>query len=186
MIQHLPQTYEVAPIAAVRPHPKNPRQGDLAAIRSSLDANGWFGAVLAQKRTGFILAGNHRYRAACQRGVDTVPVLWIDCEDAMALRILLADNRTSDLADYDDAWLSELLAELRDADALSGTGFDDAAIGELLHSLDTSLHAEPADDQRNELVERFQILIDCGSDEEQRSLLERFAGEGLSCRALTS
>ena len=181
------QTYEVVPISAVRPHPKNPRQGDLAAIRESLDANGWFGAVVAQKSTGFILAGNHRYRAACQRGAETIPVLWIDCDDQTALRILLADNRTSDLAEYDEAWLSELLNELQEQECgLSGTGFDDASLGELLHSLEESLEAEPADDQRDELKERFQILIECASDEEQRNLLERFAAEGLQCRALMS
>jgi ParB-like chromosome segregation protein Spo0J len=187
MIHSLPQSYEVVPITAVRPHPKNPRQGDVAAIRESLDANGWFGAVLAQKSTGFILAGNHRYRAACQRGAETIPVLWIDCDDQTALRVLLADNRTSDLADYDEAWLSELLSGLREGAAgLAGTGFDDASLGELLQSLESNLEAEPAGDQREELVERYQILIECASDEEQRNLLERFAAEGLSCRALMS
>jgi len=187
MLKALPQTYEVVAIGSLKPHPKNPRQGDMAAIRSSIDANGWFGAVLAQKSTGFILAGNHRYRAACQRGAETIPVLWIDCDDQAALRILLADNRTSDLAEYDDAWLAELLEQMKDDGAeLLGTGFDDAAVGELLHSMQTNLDAAPAADQRDELVERFQILIECASDEEQRGLLERFAAEGLSCRALTS
>jgi ParB-like chromosome segregation protein Spo0J len=184
----LPQTYEIAPIGAVKPHPKNPRRGDLAAIRSSLDANGWFGAVLAQKSTGYILAGNHRYRAACQRGAESVPVLWLDCDDRAALRILLADNRASDLAEYDEAWLAELLAQMRDEEAgLVGTGFDDAAFGELLRSLEEAVDAaESADDQRDELEERYQILVECRTDEEQRRLLKRFVEEGLSCRALTS
>jgi len=187
MLMSLPQTYEVVSINELKPHPKNPRQGDVAAIRSSIDANGWFGAVVAQKSTGFILAGNHRYRAACQRGAETIPVLWIDCDDQAALRILLVDNRTSDLAEYDDAWLAELLEQMKDdGGKLLGTGFDDAAMGELLRSLEANLDAEPAEDQREELVERFQILIECASDEEQRGLLERFAGEGLKCRALMS
>jgi ParB-like chromosome segregation protein Spo0J len=182
----LSQRYEVVPIGAVKPHPKNPRQGDLAVIRSSLDANGWFGAVLAQQSTGYILAGNHRHRALCQRGAETVPVLWIDCDDQTAIRILLADNRTSDLAVYDDAWLAELLGVIKLEDGLAGTGFDDAALNELLHSIDADLEAEEADDQRDELEERFQILIECRSDAEQRELLERFSEEGLPCRALTS
>ena len=183
----LTQRYEIVPIGAVKPHPKNPRHGDLAAIRSSLDANGWFGAVLAQQSTGYILAGNHRHRALCQRGADKVPVLWIDCDDQTALRILLADNRTSDLAEYDEAWLAELLGVLKDDDVgLTGTGFDEAALNELLHSLDSDLAAETVGDQRDELEERFQIIIECETDEEQRELLARFALEGLSCRALMS
>ena len=187
MIQSLPQTYEVVSIGALNPHPKNPRQGDLAAIRSSLDVNGWFGAVLAQRSTGYILAGNHRHRALCQRGAETIPVLWIDCDDRTAMRILLADNRTSDLAGYDDAWLAELLSQLKEeSHGLEGTGFDEPSLGELLHSLESELEGKPADDQRDELEERFQILIDCESDEEQREMLARFALEGLTCRALMS
>src|SRR5262245_16196031 len=60
------QKWEFAPVLALRPHPQNPRTGDVAAIRASLDVNGWYGAIVAQRSTGFILAGNHRYKAACQ------------------------------------------------------------------------------------------------------------------------
>jgi len=45
-------------------HPENPREGDIGAIVTSIKKNGWFGVVVAQKSSGYILAGNHRIEAA--------------------------------------------------------------------------------------------------------------------------
>jgi len=93
---------EVVPIDALKPHPRNPREGDIGAIHASINNNGFYGRVLAQKATGFILAGNHRWQAMTQAGAKEIPVEWIDVDDDHALRILLADNRTNDLASYND------------------------------------------------------------------------------------
>lgn len=175
------QSYEETPVAAVHLHPRNPRRGDVAAIGESIEANGWFGAILAQKSSGYILAGNHRYRAAVARGARAVPVLWIDCDDADALRIMLADNRTSDLADYDRGELADLLRHLRETDGrLTGSGYGDADI----NAATATGAAEMAADQTGELTERFQVLVDCRCEDEQRSLVERLVADGFACRAL--
>ena len=42
---------------------------------------------------------------------DKIAVIELDMDDDRALRILLADNRTSDLADYDSFALAEILSE---------------------------------------------------------------------------
>lgn len=60
------QSTETVALDALRPHPRNPRQGNIGAIHDSITANGFYGQVVAQKSTGFILAGNHRWRAAAQ------------------------------------------------------------------------------------------------------------------------
>ena len=44
--------YELLPLDAVKPHPRNPRRGDLDAIKASMDVNGFYGAIVANKRTG--------------------------------------------------------------------------------------------------------------------------------------
>ena len=110
----------------LRPHPDNPRRGDVATIEESIRQNGWFGTVVAQTSTGYVLIGNHRSLAARNVGLSACPsVQWVDCDDEQARRILLSDNRTADLAVYDDALLSELLDSLTDTDlGLAGTGFD--------------------------------------------------------------
>ena len=124
---------ETVPIDSLKPHPRNPREGDIGAIHESINNNGFYGSVLAQQSTGYILAGNHRWQAMLQAGATEIPVTWIDVDDDHALRILLADNRTNDLATYNDDTLSNLLEELvQTTGTLAGTAFDGDDLDDLL------------------------------------------------------
>lgn len=131
------QRYEPEfPIDELTEHPDNPRRGDEATIEASMVAHGFFGAVLAQTSTKRILAGNHRTRVARRLGEPTVPVLFVDVDDDQARRLLLVDNRSNDLAGYDDRELAALLADLTaDGGDLLGTGFSDADLADLLDRL---------------------------------------------------
>ncbi|MBX9601238.1 MAG: ParB/RepB/Spo0J family partition protein [Bryobacteraceae bacterium] len=106
------QSFELVAVERLRCHPANPRKGDLAAIGASIQANGFYGAVVAQRSTGYVLAGNHRLEAARREGLAEIPVAWLEVDDATALRILAVDNRTNDLAGYDEAALAELLQQI--------------------------------------------------------------------------
>ena len=106
----LPQQYATVAVADLTEHPANPRVGDVAAIVAAITANGWHGALLVQRSTGHVLAGNHRLRAARQLGMAEVPVLWVDVDDHVAERILVADNRASDFGYFDEDQLVALLA----------------------------------------------------------------------------
>ena len=117
------------PTADLVPHPDNPRRGDTPAIQDSILANGFYGTVIAQRSTGRILAGNHRYKAAVENGATEIPVTWVDVDDDEAKRIMLADNRTNDLATYDDEALAEILSGLGD---LTGTGYTDTDLDNLI------------------------------------------------------
>ena len=113
------------PVDTLSEHPDNPRRGDDKAVADSVDANGFYGAILVQKSTGRVLAGHTRLRVARDAGVKTLPGIWVDVDDKQARRILLADNRTSDLAFYDDEALFKVLAEALEEDGtLVGTGYD--------------------------------------------------------------
>ncbi|HRJ96861.1 MAG TPA: ParB N-terminal domain-containing protein [Fimbriimonadaceae bacterium] len=124
------QAYEVVPLDAVKPHPSNPRRGNIEAIKASMDAVGVYGAIVVQRSTGFILAGNHRWKAAQAAGHETIPVIFVDCDDERAKKIMLADNRIPDTSSYDDQALLDLLESL-DGD-LEGTGYDDFDVDDLL------------------------------------------------------
>jgi DNA modification methylase len=120
------QDYEPAvPVDRLSEHPDNPRRGDVDAIDGSMAQHGFYGAVYAQRSSGRIVAGNHRYRVARQRGHATVPVIWLDVDDDQARRILLVDNRTGDQGGYDDAELERVLRDLLDGSDLGlvGTGY---------------------------------------------------------------
>lgn len=134
VIQQLELDAELVDLAELTPHPDNPRQGDVGAICESIAANGWYGALVVQRSTGRIIVGNHRAVAAAQLGIERVPVVWLDVDDRTALRILLADNRTSDVADYDKAALADLLLGMAGDDPalLDGTGYDADAVEKLL------------------------------------------------------
>ena len=112
------------PIDSVRPHPSNPRKGNVAKIVESIKANGFYGAIVVQKSTMTILAGNHRWQAAKECGMKTIPAMLLDIDDLSAKKILLADNRTSDFAVYDSNELTALLRDVMSDDSLFGTGFD--------------------------------------------------------------
>jgi ParB-like chromosome segregation protein Spo0J len=109
------------PASSIKPHPRNARVGDVSAIRESIRENGFFGACIVQESTRYILAGNHRYLAAVAEGATMIPCVFVDVEEDAAQRILLADNRTADLADYDHNALAEVLQEVSANGGLSGT-----------------------------------------------------------------
>ena len=163
-MQIINQTTETVAIDAVRPHPSNPRQGDIGAIHQSIDANGFYGAVIAQKATGHILAGNHRWQAARQAGATEVPVTWVDVDDDHALRILLADNRTNDLASYDDSALADVLKELQESTGtLAGTGYDGDDLDDLLAELNPNFL--PTDEEPPRLDQKAPVTCpECGHE----------------------
>jgi hypothetical protein len=127
-----PATLQTVPIGDIVEHPANPRQGDVGAICESIEANGWFGVVTVQRSSCHILDGNHRHRAMTMLGRDKIAVSWVDVDDATALRILLAANRTGDLATYDDPVLADILQSIAANDTLVGTGYDGDDLDNLL------------------------------------------------------
>ncbi|OGA97824.1 MAG: hypothetical protein A3E79_08875 [Burkholderiales bacterium RIFCSPHIGHO2_12_FULL_61_11] len=145
------QVYEIVALSELCAHPANPRKGDIAAIRESIGANGFYGAVVAQRSTGHVLAGNHRLLAAQYEGLTELPVIWLDVDDDRALKILLADNRTNDVAGYDDAALAALLKSLKGD--LGGSGYDDESLEILL----ADLRPAATDAAKGKLSERFGV-----------------------------
>lgn len=128
------QTYDpAAKLDELIEHPRNPRKGDDASVGESIDVNGFYGAIIAQRSTGHVLAGHTRRRALLKRGESTGPVLWVDVDDETALRVLLADNRTAELAAWDDELLAATLRDLVGTPlGIEGSGFDEAALAALL------------------------------------------------------
>lgn len=151
----VPQRYDDdADLTALLDHPRNPRRGDDAVVGESITANGFYGAVIAQQSTGHILAGHTRRRALLKDGQDRGPVLWLDVDDATAERILLADNRTAELASWDDEALLSLLED--HADALDGTGYTADTLAAL--ATDMSTVPEPLPDEPERGTRRARML----------------------------
>lgn len=121
-------------------HPANPRKGNIPAIRESIREHGFVGVIAVQRSTGRIIIGTHRFEAAQQEGILSVPVMFLDIDDTQALRLLLADNRSSDLAGYDE---DQLLKNLRDIGNLQGSLFDMDALETLEAKVGTITTIDP-------------------------------------------
>lgn len=173
------QRYEVVVVggqdwSAIKEHPDNPKVGDVDAIDESMDENGWYGAVTVQESTGFIVAGNHRWRTAIARGAEEVPVIWLDCDDETALKILLGDNKLADLGVYDEEKLDAALAQLP---TLRGTGFGLAAVQAEEEAADAAAdeESEPEDEAPvpdDKYEPSFGVMLVVGTEEAQRTLYE--------------
>lgn len=112
----------LVPVARLTPHPRNPRKGDVDLIAESLRRFGQQRPILTDREQR-IVAGNHTYQAAVALGWTHVAALRTDLSEPGEIeRYLVADNRTSDLATYDNA---ELLALLEAQPELAGTGYSD-------------------------------------------------------------
>jgi DNA modification methylase len=120
------------PTADLKHYRRNARVGNVDLIAESLQVNGQYRPIVVNRRTSEVLAGNHTLKAARQLGWETIAATFVDVDDEAAARIVLVDNRSNDVAGYDDRALAEILKEL---DSLAGTGFDAAALDELLASL---------------------------------------------------
>jgi len=127
-------TVEQVTLENLTPHPDNPRRSDPAGIAESLMTNGQFKPIVVS-RDDVILAGFHTTRAAASLGWATLDAvrLPIDGASDAARRVMLADNRTSDLSTYDDRTLAGLLSELAASDeGLLGTAWDADDYADLL------------------------------------------------------
>jgi hypothetical protein len=139
------------------PHPRNPRKGNVDVIAESIKVNGFYGVILTQASTGYILAGNHRWKGAKKVGMTHVPVMALDVDDDAALKILLADNRTADKATYDEAELAALLKDVLAASDLSGTGWTGADLDKMIaSSIDM---ADQTEEKKLVPMERTYFLI---------------------------
>lgn len=106
------QEYLLMDVGDLTPHPENPNEGDVEQIADGIRENGFFGAVLVQRSTNRILAGEHRWRAAIEEGATQVPVISIDVDDDRALRILVSDNAAGQLAKPDPHKLGAIIERL--------------------------------------------------------------------------
>lgn len=122
---------------------RNPRRGDTAAIAASLKAHGQYKPITVNigthtGRPNEVLAGNHTlmaFRDLAQQHPDDkrwdkILVHWVDVDDDLCDRIVVADNQTGQLGGFDVDELIKLLEGF--GDNTEGLGFTDTDIQTLL------------------------------------------------------
>lgn len=132
---------DVVPIDSIHVDPKNPRKGNISAIIDSLREFGQHRAVVVQRSSNQIIAGNHVWQSAKALRWDHIGVVFVDDDDVTAARRGLADNAVNDMA----SWEEQLLAELVE---ITGAvpGFSEKDIEDLNARL--AEHAEKVEDDQ--------------------------------------
>lgn len=100
------------------PHPSNPRILDDAVkpVARSIQEFGFINPVIINENK-IILAGHARTKAAESLGMEKVPTLTIkNLSKAQELAYLLADNRLSENASYDNNMLADVIKSIEDMD----------------------------------------------------------------------
>jgi DNA modification methylase len=143
----VPLTVEWVPIGKVYLNPANPRVNDpgVPHLVASIRRFGWQQPIVA-KRTGEVIAGNTRLKAAQSLALDQVPVVWFEGSELDATAYAIADNKTHEFATWDEPALAKILELLRAEDSLEGIGYSSDDIDELLAKLDAELPPNEVDD----------------------------------------
>ena len=118
----------------IKPYEKNPRKNDNAVeqVANSIKEFGFKVPIVIDK-DNVIVCGHTRYKASKKLGIDTVPcVIADDLTDEQIKAYRLADNKVSELAEWDFNILGEELEGIFDIDmkdfgfiANSGSNFID-------------------------------------------------------------
>lgn len=172
------------PVEQLVPDPANARKHgkeNLEAIAASLRVYGQRKPIVANRTNSVVLSGNGTLTAAKSLGWSHLAVVWVEDDPATAAGFSIADNRTAELAEWDEDALGKLLESVQTGDQDLASMFD-----QLAQDLDLVPGDEPAGDKpAGEVVHKHQIIIECKDEAHQLELLERFDTEGLECKALT-
>lgn len=125
------ETVEVSPFD-LKPHSDNPRRGNVDLIKESIQAHGMYRPVVVNSRNNTIVAGHHMVKAAKELGFETVPVVYVDYDEDQHRRVMLMDNRSADVGEYDTDILLAILGSM-DNPAV-GTGYTDDDIRNMLNA----------------------------------------------------
>lgn len=180
------QVYKRVPIDSITEHPENDNKGDEASIDQSMEVNGWYGACVYQKSTGWIIAGNHRHRVAKRRGDTEIDAFELDCDDATALRILLFDNETTRRGSTNKEHTAKVLRMLADANqGLEGTGYDLHWLVEVEEGRESPVALEDVP-EFDTWESKYGVIVECGSEGEQELTFETLKEMGMACRVVTA
>lgn len=165
----------------IKPYEKNPRKNDSAvdAVANSISQFGFKVPVVIDK-DGVIVCGHTRYKAAKKLKLDTVPcVVASDLTEEQIKAYRLADNKVSELAEWDIDLLGEELDGIFDID-MGDFGFSFAeeaeATGDDPINTDTNFNYK----------EQYGVIVICNNEQEQEKVYNSLTAEGYECKVVTT
>ena len=169
------------PIDRPKPYERNARvhsAQQIEQLAKAIGEYGWTMPLLCDEKD-LVIAGHGRLIAGRSLGLQEVPVMVARGWSAAQKRAYrLADNQLA----LTSAWDAELLrSEIGD---LRAQGYDLQLAGFTLDGLRAVFPKTAEQRAASEGESRFEIVVQCEDEAQQRELLEQWSSEGLKCRAL--
>ena len=148
-------------IADLHPDPSNARrhnERNMDAIKASLAAFGQRKPIVVQRDGMIVRAGNGTLAAAEALGWETVAAVVIDEDSSQAVQFAIADNRTSELAEWDNQTLASLLDGM-EPQVIDMLAFPQQDIDDLLREVEAESSKDGLDDNVNPYTQEVQSPI---------------------------
>lgn len=147
---------QTVPLAEIRPYWRNPRDNSnaVAAVKESIERYGYNQPIVIDSEYT-IVAGHTRYKALKELGHESAEVVIADLPPDKAQEYRIADNATSELAEWDHDKLMQELREVTDPSSLQQF-FTDVDIDKLLADITAPPDEGDIEQAEQEHQHRFQ------------------------------
>ena len=171
------------------PYVNNPRNNENAVdkVASSIAEFG-FKNPIAIDKNNVVVNGHTRLLASKKLGLKEVPCIVIDdLTDTQIKAFRIADNKTSEYAEWNEELLKIELEQLEEMNFnLDDLNIDYSDFGlEIDYIEDDFIEIKEREDLSDKVNSAYEIIIECDNEEEQEEMYNRFIKEGLKCRVLT-
>lgn len=169
-------------ISEIAPYDGNPRINDEAVeyVANSIREFGFKVPIIVDSN-GVIVAGHTRYKAAIELGMDTVPcIVADDLTDDQVRAFRIADNKVSEIAEWDDDLLSIELDGIIDID-MDLFGFD---VGPDDGSVEDERDETIPGENGFEYEEIYAINVVCKDEADQKKTFDKLTSMGYECKVV--
>lgn len=133
-------------------NPRTMPPAEMAALKRSIKEMGFVENIVANKKKGrenIVIGGHQRLKAALELGMETVPVFYVELDEAQEKVLNLALNRIS--GRWDDDKLGQIIYDLKNNDLIKASGFGEDEISKIIDSL--ALEDDEMNETEKEVVE---------------------------------
>jgi ParB-like chromosome segregation protein Spo0J len=173
--------FETVALSALSLDPSNVRKHsrkNLDAIKASLRKFGQQKPIVVDAK-GIVLAGNGTLTAAQELGWTKIEITRTELSGVEATAFAIADNRTAELAEWDDNLADVLQSLASDGYDLSKIGFDQSDLNALFN------RNELTEKKEVQIVSALEVIAECENEDQQKLAYDLLTEKGLKCRLVT-
>jgi ParB-like chromosome segregation protein Spo0J len=175
---------ETVPVGYLSQDPANARKHDeknITAIMASLRRFGQQKPIVVDI-SNVVRAGNGTLEAASRLGWESIDIVRTTLQSADAVAFAIADNRTTDLSEFDNEILRAQLEAL-DEELQLCAGYDEVDIAALASDYDDG---EVGDVDEGDYVEEYQVIVECNNEDHMQAVFNKLKSEGYEVKIRVS